>query len=277
MAVRAVAECTSAEVAAALTRCFEGYLVPMRMDARAFETRFRGEHLDPFASQLHTEGGETAALLLVARRGWTRRVAAMAVAPPFRGQGWGRRLMEEAIAQARREGDRTLLLEVIAQNAPALALYRSLGFEARRTLVGFRVAAGAPLEEAPGALRELDPADLARLAFAHGEAGLPWVLQPETLAAAASPARAYHLEGQAYALVADPAAPVLQLRALVVPLSARRQGWGLRMLHALRAAFPDRPWAVSAVVPEGLAPGLFARAGWEPQPVQQYEMALSLR
>jgi hypothetical protein len=90
------------------------------------------------------------------------------------------------------------------------------------------------------------------------------------------PARALHLEGRAFALIADPAAEVLQLIALVVPRAERRQGLGGRLVRALEAAFPGRALTVSAIVPEHLAPGFFPKLGWERQKLNQFEMRLDL-
>ena len=60
----------------------------------------------------------------------------MSVAKAWRRRGVGRRLLEAAIAEAREwPGFRRLQLECVAWNAPAIALYESLGFvlEARMT------------------------------------------------------------------------------------------------------------------------------------------------
>ena len=46
----------------------------------------------------------------------------------WRGRGVGRALLEALMASARAEGHRALSLSVDARNAPALALYRSVGF-----------------------------------------------------------------------------------------------------------------------------------------------------
>lgn len=56
--------------------------------------------------------------------------------PEARRMGHGRRLMESLIAWARDEGGaRSMWIQVVEANAPARALYRSLGF---RTLYGYR-------------------------------------------------------------------------------------------------------------------------------------------
>lgn len=271
-----VAECTSAEVARALTLSFEGYFVPVDVSAQAYERRFRAEDVDPFASRVFLQGGEPAGIVLVARRGWTSRVAAMGVVARMRGRGLGRRAMELAIDEARARGDRALVLEVIEQNVPARGLYASLGFEARRRLVGYRHRPeGTPSGDA-SALREIDPLDFARVVAREGDPDLPWSLCPETLSALGAPARAFHLDEGAWALVADPAAEALSLAGLVVARASRRAGCASRLLQALEAAFPGRAWVVSPVVPEGLACAFFQRLGWEPLPLTQLDLRLTL-
>lgn len=272
---RPVAELTSAQAAAAMEHCFEGYVVPVRVTAESWERRFRAEHLDGFASRVYTLQDRYAAVLFVTRRGWTSRVGGMAVAKELRGTGLGKRVMREAVADARARGDHALLLEVIEQNTPAVNLYASLGFRPVRRLVGWRWTP-ADAEGPVDALREMDPLEVSRVVHREGEPGLPWQLAPETLAASTSPARAFALEDRAYALVGNPRAETLSLSALIVPRAHRRQGWGTRMLRALAAAFPGTPWQVVAIVPEELAPDFFVRAGWERAPITQFDMRLDL-
>jgi ribosomal protein S18 acetylase RimI-like enzyme len=271
-----VAECTAAQVADALTRSFEGYVMPVSVSAQGYERRFRPENLDPFASLVYLREARPVAVLLVARRGWTSRIAAMAVAPEVRGRGVGREIMERAIQEALSRGDHSVLLEVIEHNTPAVNLYKGLGFRPLRRLVGYH---RGPDGAAPGnadTLSELDPLDLARVSAREGEAGLPWMLAAETLSATVSPARAYHLDHHAYALIGDPGAEVLTLSALVVPRIDRRKGWGTRLMQALYGPLSDRRWTIPAIVPEGLAPEFFTRCGWERQETSQWEMVLDL-
>ena len=57
------------------------------------------------------------------------------VDPGHRGQGVGRALIEYALAWARREGYRAMLFNAVAEtNGPAIALYRSVGFELLATV-----------------------------------------------------------------------------------------------------------------------------------------------
>lgn len=53
----------------------------------------------------------------------------IAVAPNYRRQGIARGLIEALISQLRSEGAYKLTLEVRVSNAPAIALYESLGFK----------------------------------------------------------------------------------------------------------------------------------------------------
>ena len=56
-------------------------------------------------------------------------IITLAVAPAARRQGLARRLIEQAVVRAMALGAESLFLEVADDNVPALALYRSLGFE----------------------------------------------------------------------------------------------------------------------------------------------------
>jgi ribosomal protein S18 acetylase RimI-like enzyme len=72
----------------------------------------------------------------------------LAVAPPLRGCGFGRRLMESIQARVAAYGAQTIQLEVLVENAPARALYAALGYQPCRDLLFWRTeapAAGATL------------------------------------------------------------------------------------------------------------------------------------
>jgi ribosomal protein S18 acetylase RimI-like enzyme len=273
---RPVAACTTAQVADALTRSFEGYVVPVSVSAEAYERRFRPENVDPFASYAYFRETRPVAVVLVARRGWTSRIAAMAVAPEARGKGFGKRIMRGVIDEAVERGDRSVLLEVFEHNTPAVNLYERLGFEPLRRLVGYRHDPGGAVPEVTDTLSELDPLAFARVVAREGEPNLPWMLAAETLSGAVSPARAFHLDHRAYVLIGDPDARVVSLTALVVPRANRRHGWGTRLLQVLLATHPDKAWAIPQIVPAELAPEFFARCGWEVMDTNQLEMVLDL-
>ncbi|MBM6582524.1 GNAT family N-acetyltransferase [Microvirga sp. BT689] len=268
---------TTSALAEIMTACFEGYVVPQAINGEMFNARFRRETLDLRASRVFMEGGHPVALILVARRGWTARIAAMGIVPAYRARGLGRTALGEVIDDLRKLGDRRLLLEVIDTNEPALRLYRSLGFEVRRRLIGYRRPAAAGTPSAVADLVEVDPLSIARRLAAEGPADLPWFLAPETLAATAAPARGLCLEGRTFAIVEPAPQPAsLALRTLFVNRDARGRGLGRAMISALAAAHPEQDLLISANFPEELAPGFMACMGFERTPISQFEMDLDL-
>jgi ribosomal protein S18 acetylase RimI-like enzyme len=90
------------------------------------------------------EGGAVVGLANVSRQGRARRgyIANVAVLPEQRRKGIARKLVEACIAHARQRGDKTVTLDVIAENLPALQLYEKLGFETFATRTDLEFAGG---------------------------------------------------------------------------------------------------------------------------------------
>jgi ribosomal protein S18 acetylase RimI-like enzyme len=55
------------------------------------------------------------------------------IIPDYRGRGYGRQMLEEAIRLVRSEGQKPIMLDVDTTNAPALSLYLSCGFAIKTT------------------------------------------------------------------------------------------------------------------------------------------------
>ncbi|GAA4361555.1 GNAT family N-acetyltransferase [Hymenobacter saemangeumensis] len=266
-------EFTPAEACAAMNRSFEEYLVPMVFTPATFERRFRGENLDVEASKLWFKGSELVGVVLIARRGWNSRVAAMGLVVGERSKGYGKVMLQAAIDEATARGDHNLLLEVFTPNERARRLYESLGFRNTRLLSTFN----CPVKTTSVSSRELteaDPREVARLLGQETDIELPWMVAPETLAATAPPVRAFHLESKAYAIVrADPTRTLLL--TLVVPQAYRRQGWGSRLLRAVEAAYADKS-LMTYMVLEGPAYEFLTARGWQPQDLTLWEMVRPL-
>ena len=64
-------------------------------------------------------------------------ILTIAVLPPWRGAGLGRRLLDAAVAACRREKAGALFLEVAADNTTAQALYQRTGFARVGTRKGY--------------------------------------------------------------------------------------------------------------------------------------------
>lgn len=73
--------------------------------------------------------GDTLDLALVRVDPKVPELLSLWVAPEGRGQGLGRQLVERVMRWAREQGAEHLELCVKAENLPAVALYRALGFE----------------------------------------------------------------------------------------------------------------------------------------------------
>lgn len=272
-----VAEHTSQEVADAFNAAFEGYFVPLTLTPQAYERRMRGENLDPHASYGYSNGGDSVALILVARRGWTTRVAAMAVTPGFRGQGLGRRMLMKVVDEARARGDRSVILEVLEQNHVALGLYQKCGFNIKRRLVGFTCQKAASSVNYAGRLSEIDPYHVGQLIAQQEIRDWPWNLAPQTLSALTPPSRAIALDECAFAILSDTGTETVRINAVFVLAPERGRGRGSQLLHAITAAFPARSWLFSPVIPEGLVDHWFLKNGWLRHPLVQLEMECLVR
>jgi ribosomal protein S18 acetylase RimI-like enzyme len=75
-------------------------------------------------------GGEVTGMVAANLEKWNRRVRVeyVVVAPAVRGRGIGRALMDSVVAFARDRGAWCVWLETQADNSPAIAFYRRLGF-----------------------------------------------------------------------------------------------------------------------------------------------------
>lgn len=117
-----------------------------------------------FVIDVEGKPAATTTLVFAAKSGY---VGAVMVDAPFRGRGFARRLLEAAMQATRAAGKPFLVLDVLADNAPARALYASLGFERLRSQAYFLREGGTSPSLDAGAearSRPLRPADRKPLA-----------------------------------------------------------------------------------------------------------------
>jgi GNAT superfamily N-acetyltransferase len=121
--------------AAALNRVFERYLVPIHFSSEQLHLHMSYNDVDPAASPLwyDDDGGVLAAALLGIRghRGW---IGGFGVAPEHRGRGYAMQLVDTLKQTARERDLRTIQLEVLADNVPAIQVYEKARFKHTRTL-----------------------------------------------------------------------------------------------------------------------------------------------
>jgi ribosomal protein S18 acetylase RimI-like enzyme len=257
-----------------LNRGFENYFVPIQFSLDTFLTMIRKDGTDLTVSRVLLVEDQPCGIALIARRGWTSRLAAMGIAEEARGQGAGSRFMDVLIHEARQRGEREMVLEVIEQNVAAVRLYQKSGFRAIRRLIGFTCKSRNALEDDKGNLQEIDLREMGRLISQHGWSDLPWQLSGESIAQMNPPARAYR-EGQAYSVVSNPALEHVVIWALLVEPEARGKGLGTQMLKHVIAKHTGKTWHIPAVFPEEFA-RVFERAGFEQENLSQWQMSLSL-
>ncbi|WP_164491709.1 GNAT family N-acetyltransferase [Staphylospora marina] len=127
-----LSEWNTEEMVRLWNRSFSDYYSNMTLDVAAFNARLSREGLSPDHSLIAGVKGEPVGFVLNGIREVRGRREAWnggtAVLPEFRGQGVGRRLMEETILLYRGEGVQRATLEAISVNERAISLYRSHGY-----------------------------------------------------------------------------------------------------------------------------------------------------
>jgi ribosomal protein S18 acetylase RimI-like enzyme len=257
------------------SQAFADYWVPLTLSGASVLAMARQDSVDLAASRIMLDQDRPVGVALIARRGWTSRLAAMAIIPEARGQGVGGACVLHLLAEARARGERAMTLEVIEQNTGAAGLYERCGFRIVRRLVGYAgsppiptIAASAP------ALEEVDIREVAGALIAHGPPDLPWQLSGETLAQAGPPGVAYRGDAVWIALT-DPSAPTVTIRTLVTAPNARRRGAASALVRAVMARHPGRQWRVPAIWPEALG-ALWEGVGLERERLTQWQMTTDL-
>ena len=251
---------------------FADYWVPLTLSGASLLAMTRQDSVDLAASRIMLDQDRPVGVALIARRGWTSRLAAMAVIPEARGQGVGAACVLHLLAEARARGERAMTLEVIEQNARAADLYGRCGFRMVRRLVGY--AGCPPITASASVLEEADIREVAGALIAHGPPDLPWQLSGETLAQAGPPGVAYRGDA-AWIALTDPAAPTVTIRAVVTAPHARRRGAASALVRAVMARHPGRQWRIPAIWPEALGT-LWEGVGLQRERLSQWQMTADL-
>jgi ribosomal protein S18 acetylase RimI-like enzyme len=146
---------SSTQLAALFTRGYEGYFVPIVLDTPTFEYIATLCDYDLEHSRVALVDGVATGFAVLAVRGARGWIGGMGVAPEARGHGLGAALMREVLAEARRLGLRSVDLECLTQNAPALRIYEALGFRRTRMLEVW----GLEPRDVPAPALEVNPLD----------------------------------------------------------------------------------------------------------------------
>jgi ribosomal protein S18 acetylase RimI-like enzyme len=132
--LRPASEIDLDRLARLFTAAYEGYYIPFTIDERTLRFMVDAYDFDLDASLVAKAEGVPIGLLNLGIRGQRSWIGGVAVVPPMRRRGIGRKLMEAALASARERRLSEVWLEVLVQNEPAQRLYERLGFETTRTV-----------------------------------------------------------------------------------------------------------------------------------------------
>ena len=255
-----------------LNLSFENYLVPVAFNLSQFLTMIRKDSLDLAASRVLLVDEQPAGIALIARRGWTSRLAAMGIVQGQRSKGAGSRFMRKLVDEARERNDHAMVLEVIEQNENAVKLYQKCGFQSVRRLIG--LIRKDAIEKNKTSLTAIDLREAGSLIAQHGLADLPWQLAGETIAHMNPPACAYR-NGPALVVTSNLAVEHVVIWSLLVEPQARGQQLGVEMLKSVIANHPGKTWHIPAIFPAEFGK-LFERAGFEQEELTQWQMRLDL-
>ena len=255
-----------------MTRSFEGYFVPIHITDIALLTMFRRDGIDLTASRVLMKDDEPVGLAMIARRGWTSRLAAMGITSNARSGGVGTWAMEQLLAEAQARGEKDMLLEVIEQNTAGVKLYEKVGFTKVRRLVGYKLE--NPQVGSDEELEEIDIRELARQVTYHGMKDLPWQLSGTTIMQHTPPSRAFRIN-DAYCLISNPEPTDVAISSVLVKTRSRGAGLSGVLLRALFAKFPGKIWHVSPIYPEEMG-FIFEHVGMVREPLSQWQMTRTL-
>lgn len=258
-----------------LNRGFTGYFVPIELSLAGFMSMVHVDGLDLSQSRVIWQGEQALGVALIARRGWTSRLAGMSLIPEARGQGIGTACMVQLLTEARARGDRSMVLEVIEQNIPAVRLYQGCGFRIERKLCSYsgsfpELVNNSNVEK----LQEVDIRLAAQAVTTYGLSNLPWQISGESLAQHGPPNKAYALEG-AYIVISDPEARRIAIRGVVVEPQRRNQHKAIQLIRATLEKHPGKVWSVPALCPVEVG-GLFEKAGFQQDTLSQLQMGVNL-
>ena len=267
--LRSVLEFGLSETAEVLKEAFADYVVRIPFSPSMLARLLVHDSIDPGASKVVLSDGVAIGASLIGRRGWTSRLAGMAIVPEARGQGIGGWLLSALIDAAAERGDRHVVLEVIEGNERAIRLYERSGFRRVRRLLGFDLSRPHP-EPSNTELEEIDVREAARRVTRDGSPDLPWQISGETLALTGPPSRAFQLDG-ACATISDPSAPRIAIRSLLVAPDRRGERRAVALLRALFSRFPEKDWTVPPLCPEEFSKPLLS-VGFQRGSLSQIQM-----
>jgi len=229
----------------AMLGAFADYPVPMKSDLDGFMNMLAQRSFDPDLSRVVLAGNRVAAFWFVGRRDTAVYLITSGCTPEHRRQGLSHMLGARCMAALTEAGMTSLQLEVISDNAPALSLYRSLGFIERRRLGCFTLVAPDDTDDdpAPAAIAfDQSWQDVMQSARQLRDWEPSWQHDDGSILAAGDSAvcATHHDQGElsGYAVLLRTPGVIAQV---AVHPARRRNGLGKALVQSLREHAPGRP------------------------------------
>ena len=144
---------------------FSDYQINLQMTEEQFEQRVKRDGVELELSAGAFDGERMIGFYMNGRGMWQGKLSAYdagtGVVPDHRRRGVAVELFDFIVPRLKERGIKQYLLEVLTSNERAVALYRKLGFEEIRTLVGVRMNEGMkPVADVEGvSIRQMDEPD----------------------------------------------------------------------------------------------------------------------
>ncbi len=229
----------------AMLAAFADYPVPMKSDLDGFMNMLDQRSFDPDLSRVVLAGDKVAAFWFVGRRDRSAYPITSGCTPEHRRRGLSRMLGARCIAAITEAGMTSMQLEVISDNAPALSLYRSLGFTERRRLGCFTLVPPDDTDEDPApATVAVDRSwqDVMLSARQVRDWEPSWQHDDESILAAGDSAvcATHHEQGElsGYAVLLRTPGVIAQV---AVHPACRRNGLGKALVQSLQKCVTGRP------------------------------------
>jgi len=260
------------QLATDLTHCFEDYVIPAVFSPPFVSSLVRTLTMDLLNTIVGVKDGKTVGIVLICRREDRARLGVMGIAKSHRRQGVGTILLTKAINEARERGEKSMVLEAIETNAPAIAFYESLGFSITSRLPGF-TGSMADLGE-PADIREINFAELGCMLKNRPPEQVVWEMEPGTMLQMTHPSKAFEFEGLGVGVspIGDDAM-VLRTLSLSDHDDERKL---VSVMSSLNRRYPGRTIKAPPYFPEEPYKNLFLGLGFEEMSISQVLMKRDL-
>ena len=267
-------ELSLAEQANVFNDAFANYVAgSFQMDASSLAAFLCGHGVDLCYSRFARD--DTGALVsfgFINRTGNITRLAGMGTTGSARRSGAARFLVSHLLGEANARRDTAMVLEVIEQNPPAVALYRSCGFRELTRLFGWRSKPDRS-QSATEDLSEVSVNDALALATPLDYPELPWQISRHAAAKVAW-GRAFRVEDVAVVIGTPNAGPV-RIHAFLGCDGSNWQSFR-NLTSSVLAKFPSHEFYAPAVYPEQFGAEIFEPLKFHKESLSQFLMRKDL-